>query len=171
LETDEESWESNDTDRVSDYIPFSHNFICFPFRFILVSVSLGQMGWKWKDFSPSNQQKMEVEIHKDLIIGDLVGISSYLTGLLALDYPLCDNQRMKDVLFTGLSRAEVDYTENSRVVANIVYSLGQLSIDWASLPQKVQKCFFDRIECCSSGFNGQHISNLIYGYIANCYSY
>jgi hypothetical protein len=121
------------------------------------------MGWKWEDFSPSDQLNMEAKLHKALLTGDPVGISFYLKGLLALDYPLCNNQRMKDVLFTGLSTVKVEDTENSREVANIIYSLGKMKIDWTDLPQKTQKWFFDGIEWCSSGFNEQGISNLIYG--------
>jgi hypothetical protein len=126
---------------------------------------LGQIGWKWEDFAPSDQQKMEVEIHKDLITEDLISISSYLNSLLALDYPLCNHQRMKDALFTGLSRVKVDYTENSRQVANIIYSLGELKIDWPGLPQEVQEWFCDGIKWCSSSFSEQDLSNIIYGYI------
>jgi hypothetical protein len=125
------------------------------------------MGWKWEDFSSSDKQRMEVEIHKDLITGDLVGISTYLNGLLALHYPLCNSQRMQDVLFAGISRVKVEDHQNSRSVSNSIYSLGELKLDWPRLPQEVRKWIIDGIEWCFSSFNEQEISNIIYGYIAS----
>jgi hypothetical protein len=126
------------------------------------------MGWKWAAFSPSDQLNMEAEIHKDLVTGDLVHISIYLNGFLALDFPLCHNQRMKEVLFTGISRVKVNSPENSRQLANIVYYCGKMKIEWNGLSHKTQKSFFDVIEWCFSGFNEQGISNLIYGYNVSC---
>jgi hypothetical protein len=138
---------------------FSHCFILV----ILASVRLGQLGWKWEDFSPSDQQKMEVEIQKDLITENLIGFSSYLKGLLALDYPLCNNQRMKEVLFAKISRAKLEDPENSRSVSNIIYYFGKMKIGWNELPRKTLEWFYQVVEWCFSSFNVLDLSNLIYG--------
>jgi hypothetical protein len=122
------------------------------------------MGWKWEDFSSSDQQKMEVQIHQDLITEDLIGVSSYLTGFLKLDYPLFNNALMKDLFFSALATSKVQCSQN-RVVASIVEFLGKMKVEWVELPQKTQEWFYSGIECCYSVYNPREIVNLIYRYL------
>jgi hypothetical protein len=123
------------------------------------------MGWKWSEFSSSDQQKMEVEISEYLANcnGELVTISAYLNGFLALDSLLSSCQRMKDSLFAGLSRRKADSCDY-RQVANIIYSLGKLGILWNEFPRETQRWFYQGVESCSASFIPQHISSLFYGY-------
>jgi hypothetical protein len=66
------------------------------------------MGWKWEDFSPLDRERLKVKMHKVLSTNDLINISKYLNGLPAVDYPLCNDQRKKEVPFAGMSRAKVE---------------------------------------------------------------
>jgi hypothetical protein len=136
----------------------------YSFRSFSLFVSLGRMGWKWSEFSSSDQQKMEEEISKDMTDCniDLVAISAYLNCFLTLDYPLRLKQLMKDSLFIGLPKRKIDHRD-SRQVANIIYSLGKLGIVWKELPREVQGFVYHGIELCCSFFDSQGISNLILG--------
>jgi hypothetical protein len=120
------------------------------------------MGWKWSEFSQSDQQNMELEISKDLNNGDLVTTSSYLNGFLALDYPLSSCQQMKDAVFVGLSRRPADHRD-SRQLANIIHSFGKLGVVWNEFPRETQVWIYNGMELCCSSFDSQAITNLILG--------
>jgi hypothetical protein len=120
------------------------------------------MGWKWSEFSSSDQQKMEVGISEDTINSDLVNIASYLNGFLVLDYQLSLCQGIKDSIFIGLTRRKADHRD-SRQLANIICSFGKLDVVWSELPREAQDWCYNGIELCCASFDSRDISNLILG--------
>jgi hypothetical protein len=120
------------------------------------------MNWKWEDFSSFDRLKMEKEISADLVEGDLVNISSNLNAFLELNYPLNEKPKMKQQLYKGLSKRSIP-RENNRELANILYTLGELGINWTELPEVVTNHFYSGIEACVSDFIPQQIATLIYG--------
>jgi hypothetical protein len=60
------------------------------------------MDWKWKDFSFSDQQKIEQAICEDLRNGNHSMLSGYLTALLEFKCPLF-TRLLKDALIDGIN--------------------------------------------------------------------
>lgn len=132
---------------------------------------LGITGAKWSNLQPRTQQILEKTLKTMWSQFLPQGVSSALYGLHLLQF------RYEDVKYEPSFWTEVDaamvrcfsakYASNpvyiSQAIANSVYALGMMNVDWSRFSSEGQNAIFDGACLTYPHLTSQEISIIIYG--------
>jgi hypothetical protein len=146
---------------------------CHVNRVLCLVNSLGVLGFSWvHDLGPDLRERIIQRLIKVIPKGGIIALSSCLNGLSGMQYDWNNNGKMEQALSDGIincyhSTKKHDNDYGAQGISNIIYYLGELSkakteYSKICLSKEVHDSFWNGIEKCSD-FNGQSVSNVIYG--------
>jgi hypothetical protein len=124
------------------------------------------MGLHWEKIPLEIRSKVgqsSVENGGDFPIREL---SQFLLRNLGNKSNLFENNHFREMVYNGLYQNYNDKDKilvNCQGLSNILYSFGEMNIEWYDIPKHIRECFYNAIEVNSPHFNSVDISTILYG--------
>ena len=131
------------------------------------------MGCKWEDVDVDARRLLVSQVKAMLGSGTLtdIGISAFATGSANMGYRWQEDDEVRSLFYDRLwamleSRDGSESRINNREIANIIYGMGEVGVDWQSIPVRLRRGLLSRAGKCSAsrdGFFCQQVANVLTG--------
>ena len=131
------------------------------------------MGCKWDDVDVDARRALVSQVNAMLGSGTLtdIGISGFATGSGKMGYRWHEDEEVRslfyDRLWSMLERVNgSDLVIDNRELANIIYGMGEVGVDWQRVPERVRGGLLRRAGKCSASrddFFCQQVTNILTG--------
>jgi hypothetical protein len=114
--------------------------------------------------------EIRIKVGKSLVRNEgdfpVRGLSQFLMRSLRNKSKWFENNHIREIVYNGLYQS---YHEKDKILvdsqglSNILYSFGEMNIDWCDIPKHIRQCFYNAIEVNAPHFNSVDISTILYG--------